>query len=79
MEAVKHSIIAHTEKCAGCLSCQLICSFTNSGLFNPLKAAIQVDLTAGELNRISFTDDCNDCGVCVDYCHYGCLELKKER
>ncbi len=79
MEVAKRSIITHPEKCAGCLSCQLICSFTSSRLFNPLKAAIQVDLTTGVINKITFTEDCTDCGVCVDYCHYGCLELKKER
>lgn len=68
------SIEVHPEKCSGCLSCQLACSFTNLKSFNPLKAEIIIDWRKD--NSITFTPECTDCGVCVSYCHYGALERK---
>lgn len=56
--------------CTNCLSCQLICSFSNTGRFNPIKAFVTVDFAG---NDISFADDCLECGLCADYCPFGAL------
>ena len=72
------TIETHPENCTGCLSCQLACSFTKEKAFNPLKARILVDWTGFSEPKLSFTPDCDTCGVCVRYCAYGALEFKKE-
>lgn len=62
-------IIADMNRCAGCITCELICSFKDGNLFNPLKAAIKVDkIRGGAEYGIVFTDECNNCGLCVRYC-----------
>jgi Fe-S-cluster-containing hydrogenase component 2 len=35
-------IVTDLEKCTGCRTCELVCSFAKEGLFNPKKAAIRV-------------------------------------
>lgn len=71
-------IIANAENCAGCLSCQLICSLTYQKEFNPARAYIQVEYLGrtGNDNLIYFTDDCNECGLCAQYCNYDALIAK---
>ena len=76
MSATKSkAIIADPEKCNGCLTCELRCSFFHEKAFNPSKAMIKIRRLVGQENEyeISFTDECDDCGVCVRYCPYGAL------
>ncbi len=71
-------VVAHPENCKGCLLCQLRCSLEYTGLFNPLKArlVIQRPITGGQ--EISFTDECNDCGLCARVCPYEAIILEEE-
>ncbi len=69
---VPQSIVTDPEKCAGCLSCQLICSYTHTGRFNPLCAYIRINLR--DDYRIEFTEECTECGLCVEHCTYGALQ-----
>lgn len=68
-----NKIIVHEENCTGCLTCQLICSFTHKKIFNPSASYILIH-TADHKKKISFTDDCNKCGLCAKYCLYKALE-----
>ncbi|MCP4763360.1 MAG: hypothetical protein GY870_16420 [archaeon] len=63
----------HPEKCTGCLLCQLACSFTYSGKFNPFSSWIRIEWIPGD-SKITFMDECKDCGICSDHCFYGCLK-----
>ena len=62
-------------RCAGCLICELRCSFRFEREFNPARAAIRV-LRASNDNsefNIIFTDQCDNCGICARFCPYGAL------
>ncbi|MFX0104456.1 MAG: 4Fe-4S dicluster domain-containing protein [Candidatus Hodarchaeota archaeon] len=78
---VKESIInilIDKEKCTGCISCQLWCSYTHHKIFNPLKANLEIKDRYGLTPEIIFLDTCIKCGQCVQHCLYGALRLKEE-
>ena len=75
MPVKKHSVVAHPEKCAGCMSCALACSWTFTGLFNPLKSRILINWPGDSQRSIIFTRECTNCGVCVEYCNFDALEV----
>jgi len=65
------------ENCSGCLLCALACSFFNTPdrVFNPDKAQIKIERMEGQNRfKVSFKEECLECGICADYCHYGVLE-----
>lgn len=76
MTAEKQMTI-NSDNCTGCLLCGLACSVIKHRLFNPTMAYIQVkrDLHKGPFERYSveFTDACDNCGFCVDFCAYEAL------
>ena len=65
-----------TEKCTGCLRCELACSDLYMKSFNPSLARIHVVVSGADCS-IDFTDECVACGVCADHCFYGALEKVK--
>jgi ferredoxin len=63
-----------SEDCGGCGLCQLACSMSKTGVFNPAASRIKLNRVEGkERYAISFTDECNNCGMCAKYCYYGVL------
>ena len=72
-------ITADDEKCNGCLICQLRCSFRFEKAFNIAKSAIKIDRFAKGGNDffISFTDQCDACGICARNCPYDALSWIK--
>ena len=73
----KAKIKVSEEKCSGCGTCQLWCSFTFIKSFNPLKSYIKQAFVPGQGFKINFTEDCNQCGLCADNCVYGALTREK--
>jgi ferredoxin len=69
------------SKCTGCLVCELRCSFRFEKAFNPSKALIKIRRLVGSDNEyeISFTDRCDNCGICARYCPYDALIQEKKR
>lgn len=66
------------EVCSGCRTCQLACSSAWTRSYNPAQSRILIDdVDATKPVSITFTDECNDCGICVRYCFYGALKLKE--
>lgn len=71
----KDNIEVRSEKCTECICCQLICSLTYTGAFNPEEAKIVIQPPEG----ITFTDDCVEgCSLCTQYCVYTAISRKKE-
>jgi ferredoxin len=75
-------IAVDAASCTGCLICELRCSLRFEKAFNPSKSQIRIRrLVRGDCEYdISFTDRCDNCGICVRYCPYGALiqEEKEE-
>ena len=73
-------IVANDENCNGCLICQLRCSYRFEKKFNVANAAIKVDRFTKGANDfyISFTDQCDACGICAKHCPYEALSWIKQ-
>ena len=65
-----------TERCTGCLRCELACSDLFTKAFNPSEARMRVVVLGADCS-IGFTEECNACGVCVDHCFYDALKKTK--
>jgi ferredoxin len=56
------------DKCTGCGICQLICSATKEGVFNPKLSCLQVYAEYGKDGVIKVGDFCDLCLKCVEAC-----------
>jgi len=77
MSAARHEIETEPQKCTGCLRCKLICSFQHKKEFNLDQAYILIVENDQGIGKITFTDDCDMCGLCVQYCVYGALKFRR--
>ena len=73
------------DKCTGCRSCELACSFHNSRNFNPMGSSIHVNLdrSTGALS-LTLDSTCDYCAseeepLCILFCTAGALHLLGER
>jgi len=73
-------IMVDASKCTGCLICELRCSLRFEKEFNPAKAAIRIRRLVGQENEyaVTFTEKCDNCGICARYCPYGTLVQEKK-
>ena len=62
-------------KCTGCRICQLRCSLRLEKSFDLSRSRISVRRLVKEDTEysVSFTDECDACGICARYCPYGAL------
>lgn len=54
------------------MRCMLVCSYTYTKKFSFSASRIKI-----REYRAEFTEDCNECGKCVEQCFYGALEMVK--
>jgi NAD-dependent dihydropyrimidine dehydrogenase PreA subunit len=64
------------SRCVQCLNCQLVCSITYAGIFNPGMARLRI--SAREPRQIAFEPECTQCGLCARHCPYGAIIAAKE-
>jgi len=64
-----------SEKCTGCLSCQLACSFQRLQLYNPEKAALKIKPSYGINNPSAIY--CRHCvnPPCLKACEFGAMKM----
>ena len=63
------TIVVDVEKCTGCRVCELVCSITKQGEFNPRKSHIHI-LLNNEFGVYipALKLECDFCGRCVELC-----------
>ncbi len=68
-------ITVDDSRCSGCLICELRCSLRFEKSFRPARAAIVIRRQVGSASefRVSFTENCDNCGICARYCSYRAL------
>jgi len=74
-ERMSKVLFVEPEKCTGCRSCELICSFVHAGEFNPLRSRISI--VAFEKTGFSFPAVCQQCSVaaCMEVCPVGAISV----
>lgn len=71
-------LLIHAEECRGCRSCQLACSFTKTGEYNPSQSLVKLhrDLTLEKTSPLILPLHCDFCGgdpACARACTYGAI------
>lgn len=66
-----------TDNCTGCQLCEIACSWVKHQEFNPVLAYIDIQPDPEREGRwdARFTSDCDACGYCSFFCHYGAIEF----
>jgi len=68
-----------SDKCSGCLTCLLVCSFFNQGVFSLAKANLRISrCDEGSRFMITFLPSCIKCGFCAKYCPWNAIERVKK-
>jgi anaerobic carbon-monoxide dehydrogenase iron sulfur subunit len=75
-------LIVHIENCRGCRDCQLACSFTRHGSFNPDKSLIVMERNLPDARTAPMIKPigCNLCGgnpACARACQYGAITYEQ--
>ncbi len=69
-----------SDKCSGCLTCQLACSYFTEGVFSLSKAKLRISrYEEGSRFMIAFLPNCTNCGFCADYCPWGAIAKVKSK
>jgi carbon-monoxide dehydrogenase iron sulfur subunit len=71
-------LVIWPEQCRGCRSCQLACSFTRTGEYNPSTSCIELErnLRTEKTSPLIHTLCCDFCGgepACANACTYGAI------
>ena len=73
---MRKTLVVDMEKCNGCRVCELICSMTNHGEYNPQKSLIRLIRNKEmDVNIVTLDVRCNLCNRCVEWCFPGALHF----
>ena len=69
-------VLFNADKCTGCRICELACSISNQGEYNPKRSYIRIMANEEAEVYIPILDiQCNFCGKCVDACTVEALKI----
>lgn len=79
-------IAIDSQKCTGCVSCQLACSFHHTGEFGREKSCITINRSnaTGEIEVIVSEQCCDMCighdqPLCIKFCAPGALYISRKK
>ncbi|MBW1646929.1 MAG: 4Fe-4S binding protein [Deltaproteobacteria bacterium] len=74
-------VTVDTTRCVGCRLCELACSFSRHGQFNPSLAAIAVCFQDDGTLAVAISEDCAACRrpLCADFCPVGAITSGKDQ
>lgn len=78
----EEDFIVNTDACVGCNLCMLACSFVKHRVYDASISYITVTKDSGPNYRPErffpeFQDECDSCGFCLEFCHFGAIINKK--
>jgi NADPH-dependent glutamate synthase beta subunit-like oxidoreductase len=66
-------ITLQADNCVGCMTCVLRCALKYDNAIGPAPSKIKVIPTTAKVNKITFDDECDTCGICARYCPHDAL------
>jgi len=76
---MKARLEINPEKCSGCRTCSLSCSFAFSKVFNPEKAFVEVIENEEDGSfEIRLKNGCKTCRICADNCPFEVIKRIEE-
>ena len=74
-------LVIRPEACRGCRSCQLACSFSRLGEYNPSSSCIELERDlrtekTSPLVRVLCCDLCGGKPACANACTYGAIDFE---
>jgi ferredoxin len=72
-------ITIDAENCVGCMTCVLRCALKYGNAFSPARSKVKITLINEDVNIITYTDDCDTCGICARYCPHDALYRGERR
>jgi formate hydrogenlyase subunit 6/NADH:ubiquinone oxidoreductase subunit I len=74
------TMFAPSDKCSGCLTCLLACSYFTEGVFSLTRAKLRISrYEEGSRFMITFLPNCIKCGLCADYCPWDAIVKVREK
>ena len=70
-------IVVDASRCQCCWICVMRCGLRFDKSINPKSAKIIVKPYYGFWPEISFTEDCDECGICVRHCPTRAIDFEK--
>lgn len=72
---MQKSLYLDAEKCTGCLQCEIACSYTHEGAFNPSKSSIKIFTLHDEGRFVPYT--CTQCAEawCMAACPVDAISI----
>ena len=71
----KRELVVDATKCQCCLVCVMRCGLRFAKAVNPSAAKVTVKPFYGMWPEISFSDGCDQCGICARYCPSGAISI----
>lgn len=66
-------ITLEADNCVGCMTCVFRCALKYDNALGPAQSKIKVIPITEKVSEITFSDECDTCGICARYCPHDAL------